>query len=71
MTPVLLLLLLVGPQYCCCCCWCGPSIVVVVQVWDLITLNAVHTIDNISQSWVRALVYDRRKVSTNTFHSFP
>lgn len=36
-------------------CWC-------VQVWDPITLKEVHRINGISQSKVRSLVYNKRKV---------
>ena len=34
-----------------------------VQVWDVLTLKEIHRIPGISQSWVRALAYDRRKVN--------
>lgn len=33
------------------------------QVWDLISLKEIHSIDNISQSWIRALAYEKRAVS--------
>lgn len=35
-----------------------------VQVWDVLTLKEIHRISGISQSWVRALAYDKRKVRT-------
>lgn len=43
------------------------------QVWDTITLKEVHRIDSISQTWVRALAYNRRKdllfsCSSNKIH---
>ena len=37
-----------------------------MQVWDVLTLKEIHRIPGISQSWVRALAYDRRKVTTCT-----
>jgi E3 ubiquitin-protein ligase TRAF7 len=31
-----------------------------IKVWDLISLKEIHRINNISQSWIRALAYDKR-----------
>jgi E3 ubiquitin-protein ligase TRAF7 len=33
-----------------------------IKVWDLLSLKVVHSTDNISQSWIRALAYDKRAV---------
>ncbi len=32
------------------------------QVWNAVTLKEIHNISGLSQSWVRALEYDKRKV---------
>ena len=38
------------------------------QAWDLISLKEIHSINNVSQSWIRALAYEKRAVRTKKNH---
>jgi E3 ubiquitin-protein ligase TRAF7 len=31
-----------------------------IKVWDLLSLKEIHSMNNISQSWIRALAYEKR-----------
>jgi hypothetical protein len=42
-----------------------------IKVWDLISLKEMHSINNISQSWIRALAYDRRSVGSKETNVIP
>ena len=56
-------------------CACGSFNPSSYQAWDLISLKEIHSINNVSQSWIRALAYEKRAVRTkntafqHTLHS--